>query len=82
MADPIDARARQARATLERQLLAHPAVRLIDIGREDAAGAADRGSIILRVHVRTGEDRSALRIPAEVDGFPVRVVAAGDYRPE
>jgi len=82
MADPIDARARQARAVLEGQVLAHPDVRAIDIGREDAAGAADRGSVVLRVHVRPGADRSALRIPAEVDGFPVRVVAAGDYRPE
>ena len=80
MADAIDARALRARAELEARVLARPEVRLVDIGRERSAGTASPGPIVLRVHVLPGTDAGALGIPAEVDGFPVRVVA-GDYRP-
>jgi len=81
MALAIDAPALRARAELEARLLAHPAVRLIDVGRERSAGSASPGSIVLRVHLDPGTDRGALPLPAEVDGFPVRVVT-GDYRSE
>lgn len=81
MPGAIDTRALRARAELEARVLAHPEVRLVDIGRESGPGRASGEDVILRVHVRAGTDAGALRIPAEVDGFPVRVVA-GDYRPE
>jgi hypothetical protein len=78
---PVEARARQARAALERQLLARPEVRLIDIGFETMAGANPPGRrIVLRVHLAAGTDRAQLPIPEEVEGIPVRILT-GDYRP-
>jgi hypothetical protein len=68
------ARARQARDQLAAQFLAQPDISLIDIGL-DPQGASD--SPVLRVHTRRG-DSSALGIPGEIDGIPVRVIH-GDY---
>ena len=73
------ARARAARAALERRLFAAPGVRLIDIGLEPVTGAGGR-RIVLRVHLAAGTDRRTVAIPGEIDGVPVRVVT-GDYRP-
>ena len=69
--------ARRARDKLAALILNHPAISLIDIGKDDT-GASD--TPVLRVHVRQG-DVSGLNIPRDVDGIPVRVVR-GDYRPE
>lgn len=78
---PVEARARQARAALERQLLARPEVRLIDIGLEGTARVKPPGRrIVLRVHLAAGTDRAQLAIPEDVEGIPVRVLT-GDYRP-
>jgi len=82
MPGAIDARALRARTELEARVLAHPEVRLVDIGRESGTGRASGEGVVLRIHLLPGTDAGALRIPAEVDGFPVRVVVAGDYRPE
>jgi hypothetical protein len=68
-------RARQARARLEAQILAHPDVSLIDIGM-DPQGRSD--TPVLRVHIRQGEP-SALDLPDAIDGIPVRIVW-GDYQ--
>ena len=79
------ARARRARDKLADQFLTHPAVSLIDIGYDlDPESGAPTGQIVLRVHVRRSSAAQALALvpcPAEVDGIPVRVVAA-DYRLE
>ncbi len=71
------ARARRARDKLAAQVLSHPNVSLIDIGKDDT-GVSD--TPVLRVHVRQG-DVPSLKVPEEVDGIPVRVIR-GDYRLE
>jgi hypothetical protein len=55
---------------------------LIDIGSDpDMKSAAESGRVVLRVHLRRGADKQAIGLPDEIDGIPVRVIAA-DYRPE
>jgi hypothetical protein len=69
------AKARQARDKLAAQILSHPNVSMIDIGKDDT-GVSD--TPVLRIHVRA-TDLSGLNIPNDVDGIPVRVIR-GDYR--
>jgi hypothetical protein len=71
--------ARLARDKLASLLLDDPEVSLIDIGL-DTEPAGGR-QVVLRVHLRHLPGQSAISIPAEVDGFPVRVLR-GDYRIE
>lgn len=71
------AMARRARDKLARFVLSNPAVRMIDIGKDDT-GASD--TPVLRVHVRPGAE-SQVEAPPDVDGIPVRVVP-GDYTPQ
>ncbi len=72
-------RARRASEKLAGQLLHQSGISLIDIGHdpEDSSGQA----LAIRVHVRRPVDQEALGIPAEIDGFPVRILA-GDYHLE
>ncbi len=72
-------RARHARDTLAQQLLSHPDVSLIDIGR-DPEGASSH-TLVVRVHVRRPLDREALGIPEEIEGIPVRILR-GNYQLE
>jgi hypothetical protein len=74
------ARMKQARDKLAAQFINHPDVSLIDIGA-DPESSAQSASVALRVHVRRSSTKSALGIPDEIDGVPVRVVI-GDYHLE
>jgi hypothetical protein len=69
------ARARQARDWLAAQILAHPAVSLIDIGIDPQGLSA---TPVLRVHIRASGPATP-QIPNEIDGIAVRVIH-GDYR--
>jgi hypothetical protein len=68
-------RAERARDLLAAEILGRPEVSMIDIGADQADGAA-----VVRVHVRDA-DTLADVIPAAVDGVRVQVVR-GDYRAE
>jgi len=75
-------KARQARDKLTDQLLNHPGVSLIDIGYEvNEKGQKISNHIVLRVHIRQASIRETLKLPAEIEGVPVRVVIA-DYKLE
>lgn len=68
-------RARRAQAKLVNQYLQHPDVSMIDIGLdpEETPGKQPQ-NVVLRVHIRRPLARSGLKLPAEVDGIPVRVI--------
>ncbi|NTU82016.1 MAG: hypothetical protein HGA45_21995 [Chloroflexales bacterium] len=68
--------ARAARDHLAAQVLAHPAVAMIDIGLDPKGSSA---LPVLRVHLRPGVQPPAL--PDEVGGITVRTLA-GDYQPQ
>jgi len=69
--------ARQARDRLAAQVISHPNVSMIDIGR-DPEGAST--TPVLRVHIRSA-GAALPRIPHEVDHIPVRILR-GDYQLE
>lgn len=68
------ANARRARDQLVAQLLAHPAISLIDIG-VDPENRAD--TPVLRVHVQQSV-ATVPPVPNQISGIPVRVIR-GDY---
>lgn len=82
-------RARRVRDQLVVQFGAHPAVTMVDIGLLSpptvipAAPPSPLGQVQprlgVRVHVR-GDPRG-LRVPAEIDGIAIQVIA-GEYRPQ
>jgi hypothetical protein len=75
-------KARQARDKLANQLLNHPGVSLIDIGYEvNEEGKKISNHIALRVHIRQASVKETLKLPADIEGVPVRVVTA-DYKLE
>jgi hypothetical protein len=72
-------RARLALIKLEKQILNHPAVTLIDIGDDPEEEGSKR--LVLRVHVRQSPAGRSLDLPSDIDGIPVRVIR-GEYRLE
>jgi hypothetical protein len=80
--DEAWARARRAKARLERAILDDPAVSLIDIGLSSPEGAADKPQeFVIRVHLRGAAGGGARDLPASVDSVRV-VVVPGDYQIE
>lgn len=76
-------RARLARDQLEKQLINNPDVRVIDITSEPSQDNREAGQrLIVRVQVTRVGQREPHPIPSEIDGIPVRVVVAPDYRLE
>ena len=81
-------RARRARAHLEREIIHHPDVTLIDIGLAqgpESGDAAPPAELVLRIHVRGYETGSAPEesddFPDSIEGFRV-VLEPGDYQLE
>ena len=74
-----------AKDRLASQLLANPAVSLIDIGTDLAQdpppAPGDPRRLVLRVHLRNAAARQTVPVPAEIDGIPVRTIVA-DYQLE
>jgi ABC-type uncharacterized transport system YnjBCD ATPase subunit len=81
LADPdmLD-RGRKAREYLSRLLAGQPIVSLIDLGYDADEPEMSR-KLVLRVHVRRPITREALGLPADIDGFPIRILA-GNYHLE
>ena len=71
----VGSRIRGTRDQLAAQLLSHPAVSMIDIGRAEPRLGANP---VLRVHLRPNAGGD-LQIPQEINGFIVQVIKA-DYR--
>lgn len=76
-------RAQRARERLARLVEGDPRVAGVDVGFEPMpeGGRLGAPTLILRVHVSRQNPPEKLAIPEEVDGFPVRIIAA-DYRVE
>jgi hypothetical protein len=74
------ARASHARKQLAAMYRSNPDVSLVDIGLDSLEQGFDP-QIVLRLHLRQAFDPDEFAAPAEIDGFPVRIIYS-DYHLE